>query len=214
MHFSVLCLALGATAQALPQVLPSNTTSALSSSSTSSGLTGGLLGLDSPVSSLLSKVGLGGDDSIDSLLSALNLSEVSSLLDLTTVLQSLNLKGLLKRDGLGLTKTVDELSVQNLLALLNTETGNATQFLSGLGVNDNTTNSILSKLNLSQDATVGNLLGALNLNGTSTVADLTNSLGGLSKRSALLGLTGESGSGLLGLDALDLGTLDSLLAGL
>ncbi|KAI7170232.1 Cullin-domain-containing protein [Hortaea werneckii] len=214
MHFSILCLALGATAQALPQVLPSNTTSALSSSSTSSGLTGGLLGLDSPVSSLLSKVGLGGDDSIDSLLIALNLSEVSSLLDLTTVLQSLNLNGLLKRDGLGLNKTVNELSVQNLLALLNTETGNATQFLSGLGVNDNTINSTLSKLNLGQDATVGNLLGALNLNGTSTVADLTKSLGGLSKRSALLGLTGESGSGLLGLDALDLGTLDSLLAGL
>lgn len=126
MHFSVLCLALGATAQALPQVLPSNTTSALSSSSTSSGLTGGLLGLDSPVSSLLSNLRLGGDDSIDTFLSALDLSKASSLLDLTKVLQSLNLNGLLKRDGalgLGLTQTVDELSVQNLLALLNTETG-------------------------------------------------------------------------------------------
>ncbi|KAI6805217.1 Cullin-domain-containing protein [Hortaea werneckii] len=216
MHFSILCLALGATAQALPQILPSSTTSALSSSSPSSGLTGGL-GLNSPISSLLSKVGLGGDDSIDSFLSALDLSEVSSLLDLTTVLQSLDLNGLLKRDGalgLGLTQTVDELSVQNLLALLNTETGNATQFLSGLGVNDNTVNGILRKLDLGQNATVGNLLRALNLNGTSTVTDLTNSLGGLSKRSALLGLTGGSNSGLLGLDALDLGTLNSLLAGL
>ncbi|KAI7500274.1 Cullin-domain-containing protein [Hortaea werneckii] len=216
MHFSILCLALGATAQALPQILPSSTTSALSSSSPSSGLTGGL-GLNSPISSLLSKVGLGGDDSIDSFLSALDLSEVSSLLDLTTVLQSLDLNGLLKRDGalgLGLTQTVDELSVQNLLALLNTETGNATQFLSGLGVKDNTVNGILRKLDLGQNATVGNLLRALNLNGTSTVTDLTNSLGGLSKRSALLGLTGGSNSDLLGLDALDLGTLTSLLAGL
>ncbi|KAI6960764.1 hypothetical protein KC329_g16933, partial [Hortaea werneckii] len=217
MHFSVLCLALGATAQALPQVLPSNTSSASSASSTSSGLTSGLLGLNSPVSSLLSQVGLGGDDSIDSLLNALNLSEVSSLLDLTTVLQSLDLNGLLKRDGalgLGLTPTVDQLSIQNLLSLLNTETGNATQFLSRLGVNEYNINSILSKLNLGQGATVGNLLRALNLNGTSTVTDLTSSLGGLSKRSALLGLTGGSSSGLLGLDALDLGTLNSLLAGL
>ncbi|KAI6795163.1 Cullin-domain-containing protein [Hortaea werneckii] len=216
MHFSVLCLALGATAQALPQVLPSSTTSVLSSSSTPSGLTGGL-GLNSPISSLLSKIGLGGDDSIDSFLSALDLSEVSSLLDLTTVLQSLDLNGLLKREGalgLGLTQTVDELSIQNLLALLNTETGNATQFLSGLGVNDNTVDGILSKLDLRQNATVSNLLRALNLNGTSTVTHLTNSLGGLSKRSALLGLTGGSNSGLLGLDALDLGTLNSLLAGL
>merc|ERR1711939_499269 len=104
--------------------------------------------------------------------------------------------------GLGLTQTVDQLSIQNLLALLNTETGDsAIQFLSGLGVNDNTIDGILSKLNLGQGATVANLLGALNLNGTSTVTDLTSSLGGLSKRSALLGLTGGSGSGLLGLDA-------------